>query len=293
MPPSTDQLSETERITKALKRFRPREAVKILAESSRGEEAAFLKTWALARLLAWAILDQRPGKRRPKKSKPTIRTANARLVGHLTLASLLDQRLKQYGARENDETLRLMLALFSAIGGFGVYVQGRGAKGLLSQAKKTNRKLGYVYRIVAYLCRYKQHIGDDRKFDIESAKYFVEKDEHEADTWHLSQISKIWEQYKQAAPYIFAFYRFFSSQLPRAKSPNQVIDFLDKVASNQRRLTRLIGRAAYAADILEKRARNVRLRDFKQIRRVTPALPDFRPEERQIIKSIDREAPIL
>jgi hypothetical protein len=292
MPPSTDQLSETERVTKALKRFRPREAVETLAESSRGEEAAFLKTWALARLLAWAILDQRPGKRRPKKSKPTIRTANAKLVGHLTLASRLHQRLQRYGARANDETLRLMLALFTATGGFGAYVRGRGAKGLLSQAKKANRKLGYVYRIVAYLCRYKQHIGNDRQFDIESAKYFVEKYDHEDNTYKASKISKIWEEYKQAAPYIFAFYWFLSSQLPRAKSPNQVIDFLDKVASNQRRLTRLIGRAAYAADILKKRARNVRLRDFERIRRVTPALRPFGPAELEIIESIDRKAPI-
>jgi hypothetical protein len=36
-------------------------------------------------------------------------------------------------------------------------------------------------------------------------------------------------------------------------------------SSNHERLAKIVGRAAYAADILDERARGIRLRDFKQI----------------------------
>jgi hypothetical protein len=137
---------------------------------------AFFKVWALARLLAWAVLDQRAGKRRPKPSagevepRRTIRTKIAKQVGHLTIASLLDRWIQREGVKREDETLKLMLLLFMESGGFGLFVQGRGATGLLSKAKHENRVLGYVYRIVLFLCRCKKHIGDPARFDIETAK---------------------------------------------------------------------------------------------------------------------------
>jgi hypothetical protein len=62
-----------------------------------------------------------------------------------------------------------------------------------------------VYRITAFLCRYKKHFGEDDKFNIETAKIFVELDKREGDkTVTNSSISKIWEGYRLAAPYIFA-----------------------------------------------------------------------------------------
>jgi hypothetical protein len=286
------QSSETEQIAKVLKRFRPRDSVLILAD---GDGAAFLKTWSLARLLAWAVLEQRPRKRRSKSDRSreanprqTIHTKTAKQVGHLTLAYLLDRWIEKNGVQRNDETVRLMLSLFMSSGGFGLFVQGRGARGLLSSAKGANRNLGYVYRIVLFLCRYKKHIGGDGKFDIDTAKRFVAKNMHEGDkTYGSSAISKAWEKYKQAAPYVFAFYGYFSSALERTKSPNEVVVFLEKLSSNQPRLARIIGHAAYAAEILDARARGVRLRDFKQIARVEPPLPAFVSVELAIIDSID------
>src|SRR5258708_5634230 len=168
MPADTDTpLPKADKALRQLKRFRPREALTIINSSAGGDKAAFARTWALARLLAWAILDQRPGKRLPKtrgsgaEKSPTrpLRTRNARLVGHLTLARLLDQRLQREGAKKDDETLRVMLALFRLCGGFGVFVQSRGAKGLLSQAKRASKDLRCVYRIVNYMCRYQKYRG--------------------------------------------------------------------------------------------------------------------------------------
>jgi hypothetical protein len=278
------QSSETERIVRALKAFTPRGAVKILTEP---DTPIFMKTWALARLLAWAVLEQRPGKRR------ALRTRSAKQVGRLTIAGLLHRRIGEYGARQEDETLELMFAVFTTTGSFGALVEGRGSRALLSAAKHASRELSYVYQIVSFLCRHKKYIGGGVKFDIETAKVFVAKNMHEGDgTYRVSKISKIWEKYKQAAPFIFAFYGYFSSPLKRTKSPGQIIDFLEKLASKQPRLTAIIGRAAYAADIIDQRARGVRLGDFKCLARVEPPLRPFDQEERAIYNSIDRTAPI-
>jgi hypothetical protein len=83
-----------------LKKFRPRWAVAMLAGDPEVERRVYLQTWALARLLAWAILDQRPGKRRQEKAgdAPTarkIRTAGAKQAGQLSLGYLMDRQLRR------------------------------------------------------------------------------------------------------------------------------------------------------------------------------------------------------
>jgi hypothetical protein len=175
-----------------LEKFRPGRAVSILAERPEHNEAAFLHTWALAQVLAWAILDQRPGKRplkgaqlgsdEPKRRK--IRAANAKQAGQITLAYLLDRHLRrnQPGSEEYKQKLRLMLAVFMEYGGFASCFKGRGAKDLFFDVKDANRELGYVYRIVDFMCRYSQRpkvAENDPNFTIESAKSFVEFCGHE------------------------------------------------------------------------------------------------------------------
>ena len=275
--------------------FRPRLAVAILADLSNeeGVDVTFLKTWALTQLLAWSVLDQRPGKRLPKTKKHKIRTANAKRAGHVALAVLLDQLLQQESSKERDKTLNLMIGLFRAFGGFTIFVQGRGSRVLLSEAKKSIRALRYVYEIVAFLYRYKKYAGDSVRFDIESAKYFVAKNQHEGDdTYGLSKISKIWERYKNAAPYIFAFYFYLSQGLQQTRSVDDIMHLLHLLAAKQERLTQLIGKAAYVADLLGERARQVRQSDFKKIARVEPRLPPFDLEEQAIINSIDPNAAV-
>jgi hypothetical protein len=75
-------------------------------------------------------------------------------------------------------------------------------------------------------------------------------------------------------------------------SPDEIMDWLEKFTSDQQRLSRLIGRAAYAADILTGKARNVRQRDFEDIDRIAPPMPPFTQDEMSIISSIDRQAAI-
>jgi hypothetical protein len=281
-----------------LKRFRPREALTII-NSSAGQGKTALRTWALARLLAWAILDQRPGKRPPKTQGGGVkkllgrglRTKNARHVGHLVLAVLLDRQLQRKGARKDDKTLRGMLALFQLSGGFGVFVQSRGAKGLLAQAKRASSDLRCVYRIVNYMCRYEKYLGNaDDNFTIESAKEFVRKHFREKNKGS-SKISKIWEKYKTASPHIFAIYPTWRV-LQRMKTFHNVVDACERLATDKKRLEKLMGRAAYAADVMNRKARNVRVSDFTAIRRVAPPLLCLTNRELDVIATIDRDAPL-
>jgi hypothetical protein len=283
-----------------LMKFSPRSAARVLASRPEEQTWTFLRPWALARLLAWAIVDQRPGKRPPNKqqhgsTRRKIRTIGAKQAGHVALGYLLDRQLwpRQGGSDIDMETVGPMLILFRECGGFAASSKGWGTKGLLYDVTQANRELGYIYRIVDYMCRYNKYDDTKVKFDIESAKSFVELFAHEGQaTYGMSKISKIWETYKNAAPYIFASYRFFSFQLRGKIAPDKVIDWLEKFTSDQERLTRLLGRAAYAADILAGKARNVRQGDFKGIDRIAPPMRPFSEEELAIISSIDRRAAI-
>ena len=275
-----------------VKRFRRRDSVKILNEEP-GSDAAFFKTWALARLLGWSILDQRPGRRRPQASGTGFRSRNARQVGHVTLGYLLDQHLGEpyAGSRKNDPVLPLMLSLVRECGGFSAGLRGPGARALLRRAKKSAKELQYVYLITQFMCRYHKYQPDGDKFQIASAKLFVEQNFLKG-SYGASKISKIWEEYKRAAPYIFASYYPMVRALSRMKTVEEVIDGLKRITSNQQRLTRFVGIAAYAAAILDLQAHNIRVSDFRNITRVAPPLRQFDGEELACINSIDRKAPI-
>src|ERR1700687_458086 len=183
-----------------IKSFGPRDSVKILDKDFESD-AAFLKTWALARLWGWSILDQPPVRRRPQASGTRFRSRNARQVGHIILALLLDQHLAR--SRENESELRLMLGLVRECGGFSAGHHGPGARALLRNAKKSAIELQYVYLITQFMCRYHKYLPDGDKFQIESAKLFVEQNFLKG-SYGESKISKIWEKYRRAAPYIFA-----------------------------------------------------------------------------------------
>jgi hypothetical protein len=207
------------------------------------------------------------------------------------LAVLLDRRLQGEGARKDDKTLRGMLALFQLCGGFGVFVQSRGAKGLLAQAKRASTDLRCVYRIVNYMCRYQKYCGTaDDNFTIESAKEFV-RNHFSEEKKGSSKISKIWEEYKTASPHIFAIYPTWRL-LQRMKTFDDVVDACQWLATDKKHLEKLIGRAAYAADVMNRKARNVRISDFKAVHRVAPPLLCFTQRELNVIATIDRNAPI-
>ena len=288
-------------------RFSPRRAIKRLvkAETTGSKIHALLKTWELARLLGWVVLDQRPGTRQPKakardKSKSfkrRMRKSNARRAGDITLAWLLDDVLNETRKRRSNEDeldFALIIELIKSRGGFTKLVEGRGGRLLLSQAARKLRELGYIYQLIDFLCRYKDNNPDPSKFDITGAIYFVAKQMHEDDkTYGESGIEKIWHKYKDAAPYIYSFYECLSSRLAGAISINEAIKGIRNLAADHDRLTDLIGKAASVVDILsERKVRNVRTQDFANVTRVRPSTSPFAAEELTIIASIDRQAPI-
>jgi hypothetical protein len=291
-------LPETEKTLRQLKRFRPREALDILTQSG-SERTTVLKTWALTRLLAWMILDQIPGKRRPKSegggNRRLLRTRNAIQAGHWTLVYLLDRELLLADKDRDNEVLKFLISLFNLCGGFGRLVRGRSARGLISQARHAKKgiELDYVYWIISFLCRQKE-LDHAKQLTIEEAKHFVMKAERKRKKFYGSrEISEIWENNKQAAPYIFAFYGFISRLIVKAKSPDQIIGFVEKFVSNQRRLALVIGRAAHAADLLsETKARNVRIKDFKGVTRRRPPIQPFNQDELKVIASYDPKSAI-
>ena len=277
-----------------LKKFRLRDAVEILLDRN---QPVFFKTWVLARLMAWMCLDQRHGtrKRNPKTNRPirfNRERRDAKLAGHLALASILDRRLKSDLIDKNsdligknDDTLRGMVSLFVKSGSFGLFLKSpRGARGWLSRMRRSTQELFYVRQIVEYLCRGVQSHVDEKKRTIECAKIFVENTDRKLTKRTLG---KYWEDNKQAAPYTFAFYEFLVSTVNQAVSIDQFVDTLEQLAKDQKRLDQLLGHAAYAADIVANQARKVRVRDFMEVKREPPQLPTFTEDEIQIISAID------
>jgi hypothetical protein len=277
-------------------KFKPREAVRILRDPPLQQ---FLKTWALARLLGWICLDQQ---------RSSFRDRNAKLAGHLALACLLDRRLRP-SQIQHDNTAREMLGVFMNSGGFRLFVESRlGAKSMLNRARnKATKDLGYVHRIMSYLCRYFRlvtdhgDVADGSKLTLEYAKLFVANQGREFETkkisgtnkqqekgYKITKIGDIWETNKQAAPYVFAFNAVFADILAQAHSIDQLVDGLERLAENQELLNRLLGEAAHAADVLATtRVRGIRKQDFEDVTRVQPRLAAFNDDEMQNIKKIN------
>lgn len=270
------------RMTMDLKKFKLRDAIEIFLDP---KCPVFFRTWVLARLMAWMCLDQRRGTR--KRTPQTVRTRDAKLAGHLALASLLDRRWQPGEFDKNDKTLQGLLLLFFTSGSFRLFMETpRGARGWLSRMGRSTQQLFYVHQIVRYLCRYEKSGMDQSKFNIECAKKFIWKTK---ETPEPRTLGKYWETNKRAAPYIFAFYPFLVSAVERATSIDQFVDALEQLAIDQGLLIKFVGHAAFAADILAERARKVRVRDFLRVERVEPPLEAFTAEEAQIVSLIEAQ----
>lgn len=273
--------------------FDPRFAIRVLCEPVSAESWG-ARQWYLARLLGWMTLDQRPGKRRAG-SRRKLRKSNAKFVGNIVLMVLLDRGLK---SPSPDRPLDLLASLFLASGGFAACQTTPRSGFLLKKFKKAIREIEYVFQIVEYMCRYAlfeesvenhfERIGriyGPAYFTIESAKSFVE--ESRTDGFGRRTISAIWEKYKTAAPYLYAFYGVMSKRTPR--TADEAVDCIAEISSNQALLQKLFGVAAFATDVLKGKPRNVRASDFRDVPRVTPECHDFSVEELEIIVSTARD----
>jgi hypothetical protein len=261
-------------------RFRPHDAVKVLADRRRTNE---LKTWALARLLTWVSLDQRP--RRVEKQTASLcnrmrsRASNAKLAGNVVLASLLCRR-------PDDRKSLQWFAIFLKSDGFRLFLKGpRSPKNWLRELKDVKENMMHVHSIMSYLCRYKKYGSDPQKMSIEAAKQFVIAKENRPHG--LSKLSKTWESHTQAAPYIFSFGWLFSDTIAETQCIDDLVDRLEEIASNQKMIDILLGNTAYAIDVLKGHARQVHHEDFRKVTVVEPLLERFNAHELEIIQSIE------
>jgi hypothetical protein len=275
--------------------------LKIILDDTQGQRATVQKTWALTQLLTWTTLDQVAGRRRPQShgggNRRPFRTRNARQAGVWTLAVLMGRELRRPKAHRNDDLLMFLLSLFAVTGSFGALINARGARQLISAARRRKTRFDYVYHTVMFLCRYYEQFGEDgEKFHIEAAKNFVEADDslRPAKTPRRKTIAKAWEQYKQAAPYIVAFYFLISRGLEHTRSPDEVVAWIEKYTASERRLRHTLGKAAYVADILHKtKVRDIRTKDFRSVPRRRLSVTPFDKTELDLIESYDPKAPLL
>src|ERR1700730_14725625 len=94
-PNSKSKLRDQE-FARPFRNFRPRKAVGVLG-STELDGSDYLKTWMLARLLAWMILDQ---PRSNQMGTPRIRRANANQIGRVVIGALIDFRFQSAGYDE-------------------------------------------------------------------------------------------------------------------------------------------------------------------------------------------------
>lgn len=78
-----------------------------------------------------------------------------------------------------------------------------------------------------------------------------------------------------------------STTVAKAKSVGDLISGLEQLAANRELMKQAAGAAAYATDILQAAARNVRVKDFKGVERVTPTLATFGHDELALLANID------
>ena len=189
----------------------------------------------------------------------------------------------------DDESLRLVLELFLAGGGFGGFLQApRSAKGLLSCLKKEVNQLRYVYKITEFVARYHAHGADPKKFTIGSAKHFVMSRQVEL---KFSAISNRWEIHRQGAPYVYAFFQWFSKMIETQSSIDDFVDCIEELCRDEELLTRAMGEAATIADLLQDiGVRNVRAKAFKKMQRTILTTAPFSPAEIELINRIDVDA---
>jgi hypothetical protein len=298
--------------------FRPRTSLRI-ALSEAGEETTLISGWALARLIGWAFYDQQPkkeideGKSKAnadvdlKKTnreveqlqrKPTIRPFRPKyaykagqlfLLHHLTRDS---HDTPSYFRKLTVEEALLAFCMFLQAGkkrkSFGL--GGRTLSFLHNDVQK-HQELRIIYQVMDFLVRATLACRSDLCKSV-IARYFAEKVEPPTEHLGKGAIEKIWDRYRTAAPYIYAFYpRLYpmaGQQGAELKTPIKTDpDWGHLIAQLAEKSTveECLGHAGFAADVLKKtKMRDVRTRDFENIPHIAPLLRPFDANDEKIIQ---------
>jgi hypothetical protein len=268
--------------------IRPNRAVQQLRDTSNGPYAVATRAVSFASLLGHAYFDQKSRTRRvptQEGAKRVIRLKHARLVRLTALAHLEDRA--RYQNPNGDLSRRLLKRIWKA-GGLTAIANAPPSDALIKIFKSSQKDVEYVVRIVEYLLRSDAYPEDAMPSTIEDAKGFVWKWVEE---YGVPKISRIWEDYKLVAPYLYALHLERSFRPSKVEHVEEVIDWALSFVKTPWRLERFLGHASYAMDVLKGLARDQREKDFVGVRRVKPPLRRFTDEDKHISASIDRTDP--
>jgi hypothetical protein len=272
------------------KKVRPK--VSIANLRGEGIDPAFAteaKVIALIELMAFNWLDQEGRTRRKPLSPGALRvisTKRARRARVTAAAALVDlHTISGAPDKVGAELLNVLLTH----GGMRSLVNGSSAGALLRRFKKMDQRLKYVVGITSYLVRCAVHPDKTNPETIGAAKAFVCKWEDDAG---LSKIEKIWEDFKLAAPYIYALHLERSFRPHKAERPADVLKWTLAFIKNPARVDRFLGHAAFAMDTLKRHASDQRQSDFRGRTRIVPFVRPFDCEERAFIASFDPSGPL-
>jgi hypothetical protein len=233
----------------------------------------------LLSLLAWALLDQ-PGLR--ERGRDIRRTQRSEYLNKtMVLAAIFcSARTSVNRCKLHDHYSILAIKIMAR----GYSAEQMVSKGLMALARAES-----AYSIVSYLmrCKISNEFPDRRT--LEDAKWFVHKWE---DKCSISKISKDWEMFRFSAPFIFAFRSERSFRFSEHGDPDRLVDWALWFVRSERRVSRLIGCAAFASDAIARLSSSKLSNCFSDVSRTPPSLPTFTGEERIIISNIDRRAPI-
>lgn len=264
---------------------RPYKAIRQLRKHVETPYDAAAGAVSLISLMGHAYLDQpdRP-RRKPTRAgaRRVIRTQFARRARLVALAHFHDEARKQ---DPGSVLCQKLLKRISKIGGLAAIANALPSHELVGKFESAQKDVKYVVSIVEYLLRSKAHPEAGIRSTIEDAKAFVWL---EIGEYGITKIGQIWEDYKLAAPNLYALHLERSFQPSKIARVDEVVVWAASFVKSSRRLERFLGRAAFAMDVIKAVARDQRERDFIGITRLEPLLQPFSEQEKAIISSIDR-----
>jgi len=160
---------------------------------------------------------------------------------------------------------------------------------ILTRRSRPTDPFDYVFEIVDYLLRYDRFPDGRDRFKIDSAKDFAWAKLRRVGS--VRTVTKYWEENRLVAPYIYAMFRYRSFRATEEMRLEDAINWLTLFFSKERRVRRMFGHAAYAADVLAKIVEQ-REGDFIDVKRECPPATPFSVKELGLVPIPTRLEPI-
>jgi hypothetical protein len=286
--------------------FQPNNSMLAILDRKFADEWPLISGWALSRLVAWAFFDQQESTRESGPAERPFEPNYAYKAGQLYLLYHIDSLWRDYEASTSlskppPERLWTAIHTFLQTGekrdGFGLAGETLSA---LHNDARNRQSLKVVYDVMDFLIRAKLS-GRRELCRINVALRFVLKSDLEREgPFGKSRIGKIWDHFRDVAPYIYGFYpsMYFLDGRADASSEWTIktdADWISRIAqlAASASVEECLGHAAFAVDLLAGTDTHiVRIDDFDGVPRVTPLLRKFDADDENVIKSYDPKSPL-